>query len=444
MSKKKSLIRTIIDNKFRYLAYMVVVLLFIFLRFYQLEERMQFSWDQVDNAWVSKNLIVNHVLPIYGMPVNQGSGFNIGPLYYYIIAGAYYLFNLDPVGAGIFAGLTSFITFIVIFIIVMKVFNRSVAFFAAIIYLFSNYVILFDRISWPVNFIPLISILLFYFLFKAITDNKKYLLLVACVLGFSFHIHFTSVLYLVILLFSLPYFLNKNGLVYSTLSLLVFGVWVSPIIVADTLVKAQAKNISGFFGNTFHGFHARRMLQIAADAFIEFPGILGDGFLKFAYLFVPFFIIIYLHKNKEWFTLLKKNNKPFNIKKVKDIVTRKEFVLIYLMFLWFVIPWVALSTYSGNISNYYFSLTRPIAVTIIAYVLFYVFSLRNVVFKLLIFVFFAYFIYINLSLFLNYKTQGLAYFRRNAKEEVDRGIKNQFLYGAPESYLHYFYERNIK
>lgn len=444
MNKIKTFIKFMLNNKIKFIISFIILFTFIFLRFYQLEERMQFSWDQVDNAWVSKNLIVNHVLPINGMPVNQGSGFNIGPLYYYIIAGVYYLFNLDPVGAGIFVGLTSLVTFITIFIIVRKIFSTSVAFFAVVIYLFSNYVILFDRISWPVNFIPLISILLFYFLFKAITDNKKYLLLVACVLGFSFHIHFTSVLYLIILLFCSPYFINKKGFIYGILSFFLFGVWVSPIIISDVLIKAQTKNIAGFFGNTFHGFHARRMLQIAGDAFIEFPGIFGEGISKYSYLFMPLFIYVYSLVNRKRLINIKKSKKITYMKFIKTFAIKREFILFYLMLLWFIIPWIALSTYSGTISNYYFSLTRPIAIIITAYVLSYLFRLKNLVFRLLVLVFVSYFIYTNLHAFFVYKTQGLAYFKKNAKMEVSRGIKNQFLYGAPESYLHYIYERDIK
>lgn len=441
---KDGFIRSMLNHKFEYLAFFAILSAFVFLRFYQLEQRMQFSWDQVDNAWVSKNLIVNHVLPIYGMPVNQGSGFNIGPLYYYIIAGVYYLSNLDPVGAGIFAGLTSFITIIAIFIVVKEIFSARVAIFGSLIYLFSNYIIIFDRISWPVNFIPLISLLLFFFLFKAITDNKKYLLFVACVLGFSFHIHFTSVLYLIILLFCLPYFINKKSLIYGFFSFFIFGIWISPILIADIFIKSQSRNLAEFFKNTFHGFHLRRMMQIAGDAFIEFPGIAGEGISKYAYLFIPFFFTVYFYINKKKFLGFIMSETFPTIKRVKSLINQKEFVIIYLICLWFTIPWIALSTYKGNISNYYFSLTRPIAIMVMAYVLSNLFYLKGVMPKLLVSAFLVLFIYLNLKSFFTYRTQGLAYYKKNVKTEVAKGIKNQFLYGAPESYLHYYYERSIK
>ena len=76
----------------------------VFFRFYGFEEKHGFSWDQVDNAWAAKNILVEHKFPLVGMVAKQNSGFYIGPMYYYYVAFFYLLTNLDPIASVFIAG----------------------------------------------------------------------------------------------------------------------------------------------------------------------------------------------------------------------------------------------------------------------------------------------------------------------------------------------------
>ena len=84
MNKSKTFLLSIVTNK-KSLLVLLVFILEIFLRLYNVDKQNPFGWDQVDNAWTAKNMIINHWYPLVGMVAKQNSGFYIGPLYYYLI-----------------------------------------------------------------------------------------------------------------------------------------------------------------------------------------------------------------------------------------------------------------------------------------------------------------------------------------------------------------------
>jgi hypothetical protein len=95
-------------QKNKFLVILVTIFLFeVFLRFYQIDLKNPFGYDQVDNAWAAKNIIVNHWFPLVGMVAKGNSNIYIGPAYYYMIAVVYWIFNLNPIASAVFAGLTS-------------------------------------------------------------------------------------------------------------------------------------------------------------------------------------------------------------------------------------------------------------------------------------------------------------------------------------------------
>src|SRR5581483_6758929 len=101
-----------------------------YLRIYGLENYSQFGWDQVDNAWAAKNILVDHKILLSGMVAKGNSGIYIGPLYYYVISIFYFFTSLDPIASIIFAALTSVFSAFVVFFVAKKLFSTRVAFVA--------------------------------------------------------------------------------------------------------------------------------------------------------------------------------------------------------------------------------------------------------------------------------------------------------------------------
>ena len=399
----------------------VLFIAHVFFRFYLLGERLGFGWDQVDNAWHAKDIIVSHKYPLLGMVAKGNSGIYIGPLYYYLIALVYWIFNMNPIASGVMAGLTSIFTFFVIFYFTKKLFSDDIALIAVGIHTVSYFIISNDRVPWPVNFIVPISFLVFYYLYKVLTVNPKYLLLLAVVIGLSLNVHFTSLFYPIIVLLCLPLFpRSKKTVIYILLSIPVFLVFIIPNFLAEISSKNSNTNSLVSYVNTYyHGFHLTRVLQLTHDAFIEFQLIMRGWFRDMNYLLVLAFYAVY-----------------FFIKP-----TRKKFIMSYLIGLWFIVPWFVFATYKGEISNYYFFSTRPIAILILAFLTYWIFSIKNIIPKIAIIIFWLYFSYVNVANFFAPDHGNLDEATAIAKTAIKEGRKIDAYPYTPESYLYYYYTK---
>lgn len=403
------------------IIFAVISVLMIFLRFYEIETKSPFGWDQVDNAWAAKNIIVNHKFPIVGMQAKLNSGIVIGPFYYYLVSIFYFLTNLNPIASGIFAGLTSVFTFWSIFYITKKLFSFETSLIAIFINTVAFWGIIFDRVQWPVNFIPAISLIIFYSLYKIITGESKYVLLLAIALGFSFHIHFTSIFFLFIILFSLPFFpRTKQMLKFTLVAFPLFFIWLIPIVIFQVQNLNHTSGVLTYSQAYYHGFHLRRVLQLTNDALIQFEPFFTFSILKpLKFILIPLFVFVYLFRS----------------------VTKGKLKFCYLLILWFVVPWFVFSTYGGEISDYYFATNRFIVLIIIAYLLARVFLLKYSLPKIALACFLIYYAVFNVSKFFSYQDVGI--YERN--KEVFKAIKEGrgigFKEGIPESYLYYYYMR---
>jgi len=407
-------------NKVLILFFLTFILL-IFLRFYQISTRSPFGSDQVDNAWAAKNIIVDHNMPLLGMVAKQNSGIFIGPAYYYMIAFSYWIFDLDPIASGVFAGVTSIFTFLILFYVTKKIFSAEVALIAVFINTVAFSGIIFDRVQWPVNFIPAISLIIFYSIYKIIIGKPKYTILLAIALGFSFHIHFTAIYFPIMIFLSVIFFpKTKEMLKYGLIALPIFSVWLIPSIIVFFQNQQYGSSVLQYGNSYYHGFHLRRVLQLTNDALIQFEPFFTFSILKpLKFILVPLFIFVYLFKS----------------------LSKEKLALCYLMIIWFVIPWFVLSTYSGEISDYYFVANRFIVLVIIAYLLAKIFLLKNWIPKIILSCFLAYYAVFNISKFVSYRDGGVYERSKKVLEAIKEGREIGFYDRAPESYLYYYHMR---
>ncbi len=410
----------------KYLPVIFLSIIFIahlFFRFYQIEERNTFGWDQVDNAWAAKNIIVDHNYPLLGMTAKGNSGVQIGPAYYYLIAIFYFFTNLDPIASGIFAGVTSILTFLLLFYVAKKLFSFPTALCAVFIYTISIFIIHADRVQWPVNFITPVSLVVFYSLYRVLTGSVKYFLVLALSVGFSFHVHFTAIFFPLIVLCTIPFFpRNKIAIRYMLFSIPVFFVWFLPNILFEVITKGESsKNLLSYVNTYYHGLHLRRVMQLAHDAFIQFEQVLFFRFLRsFVFIFFPLFTFFYLLKEK----------------------SRERIILCYVIGLWFLIPWLVFAVYSGEITDYYFSSTRPIVIMILAYITVRIFFIRNMLPKIILIIFWTSYTVINIQNFFALEDrQNLKVQKMKVKSVIQNGGYIDFVHGSADSYLYYIYTK---
>ena len=400
---------------------LVIFLFELFLRFYQIDQKNPFGYDQVDNAWAAKNIIVNHWYPLVGMVAKGNSGIYIGPVYYYLISLVYWITNLNPIASGIFAGLTSIFTFWVIYYVTKKLFFKEAAIIAVFINTFIFPAIVFDRVQWPVNFIPSISFLIFYVLYRITQGDVKKIIVLALLVGFSFSIHFTAIFFPIIILLALPFFpRTRETLKYILISIPLFLVWLFPNIIYQLQQKSSDANFISYFRNYYHGFHLTRVMQLTGDALIQFNAYsFYDKITPLKVFALPVFLLLYLYKSLE----------------------KKKLVFCYLLLLWFIVPWFIFAVYSGEISDYYFSINRFLALLVVSYFFARLWTIKNIIPKIAVLIILAYIGITNFLNYLPYKDTGLADREKTVMQAIDNGKRIEFQQGVPESYLYYYFMR---
>ncbi len=415
-----------IKNIIRYKSFWLILGIFvlhIFFRFYNIEKWATFGWDQVDNAWAAARILLAHKYPLLGMVAKGNSGIYIGPIYYYLVSVFYFFTRLNPIASPILAGCTAAVSFWIIYRVAKHIFNQKVAIVACLIYTFSSFIMNAERIQWPVNFIAPLSLLIFYYLVKVLEGEAKYFLHVAIIVGLSFHIHFTSIYYPIIILLSLPFVpMKKDTLKYIALALPLFIVFFIPQIIYYIQSKNThgLTNYTGYAQTYYHGLHLRRVLQIAHDAFIKFQSILelSYPFLRNAvFLYIPVFFFAYLkmQPKKAWFKLF------------------------YIVTLWIIVPWIIFSTYSGEISDYYFSAQLYLAVIIFAYITVWIWESKKLILRMGISAFWLYYAFTNTQAFFHTQNGNLQKDFMMAQEAANGGHILQFTEGDPQSYLYFYF-----
>lgn len=407
----------ILRNKY-ILIVLGIFLCELLLRFYQLEEKSVFGWDQVDNAWAAKNIIIDHKFPLVGMVAKGNSGIYIGPLYYYLISLIYWIMDLNPVASSIMAGLTSIFSFWVIYFVSKKLFSQKVAIVAVFLNTFMLPAIFFDRAQWPVALIPPISLLIFYVLYKIAMGDAKKIIYLALLVGFSVSIHFTSIFYPIFIILALPFFpWNKKTLFYILISLPLFLLFLVPNIIYQ-LQQKSVSSFSNYFDAYFIGFHMRRVMWIMGDGLIQFNAYLYlDKFYSLKFILLPVFFLIYLYRS----------------------IRREKLIFCYFILIWFIVPWFVFATYGGEISDYYFSINRFIALMVISYILIRIWDIKTAIPKIIVAGVLFYIAITNVFQYLPYTNSGLKDRKRYVLDKIYKGEKIDFQEGVPESYLYYYY-----
>lgn len=419
----QKIVKKVIENKAKFFAVFLLFLVHVFLRFYQLESRFSLGYDQLDSAWAAKRIIVDHNFPLLGPANKLSSGIFIGPLYYYLISIFYFFTNLDPIAAALFAGITSIFSFFVLFFITKKLFSFNTAFLAVFINTISFSGIYFDRIQWEINFIPAVALIGFYALYRIVNGEEKYLMLLALALGLAFNVHLTVAVFMsVITILLMPFFpKTKKTIQYCLVSLAILLIFFSPLIIANFQTKsALSENVFQYFKESFHGFHLTRVSQLKHSAMIQIESFFTFSWLRPLNLIIlPLFLIIYYLRQ------------PF----------RKTFTFIYLTALWFIIPWFVLATYKGEITDYYFSSNRFMAIFIIAYLTTEFLKTKKILITLLIVIFGIYYSINNLQRFFSVKPTGLSAVKASIRQTIQQEKVIPYKEASPDSYLYYIYTR---
>lgn len=174
----------------------LILLTALFLRFWQLEKFAVFDYDQERDAFLIREILINHRLMLIGAKSGP-TGLYTGSLYLYLLAPFYWLFRGDPLGGAVLAGLVGVLTTAGLIWFGAKLFGSAVGLIAGLLYGTSLVMVGYDQIVWNPTFLPITSTVLVGSLLLAKIAKPVWLIPAGLSLGLSFHFHFAA-FYLVI------------------------------------------------------------------------------------------------------------------------------------------------------------------------------------------------------------------------------------------------------
>ncbi|MCL4416575.1 MAG: glycosyltransferase [Actinobacteria bacterium] len=167
--KNYGLLSAVITNFFlninRYSFFILIILISsLFLSLTDIKDSMTFIGDQGWFYLSAREMIVSGKIPLVGI-TSSHTWIHQGPLWTYMLTFIFKIFGFNPVNGALLSIYLNLITAYLIYFTGKKMFSSDVGIFAALIYAFSPIAILFARMPYHTSSIPLLTILLIYFVF---------------------------------------------------------------------------------------------------------------------------------------------------------------------------------------------------------------------------------------------------------------------------------------
>lgn len=236
MSKLKKI------SKIKILLLGILILAFIF-RFYRLFDWFSFGMDQEYEAFLVKNIVTGRHFPLIGVNAAD-TGLYLGPFFIYLAVIPYLLFQGNPLGFAFFSSALGVATTLVIFLAVRVMFNRRAALLASFFYAVSFLASFYDRQFWNPTLVPLVSILIGYFLFLSITQQKKYLLAAVLVFGLGIQSHLSVWILLPLFVFLIIKYRQTYGKIIIVQAVVLFLILQLPVFIFE--LKHNFTNLRAF------------------------------------------------------------------------------------------------------------------------------------------------------------------------------------------------------
>lgn len=213
------------SKKLFFLCITLISVLYLFLRLYDLPQKIDFRLDQAIHLSEVKNMVELRDLRLVGPMVTSqsydGRNFFIGANYYYMLALAGILTNWDPhlvTVLFIFLELLSYVVFTYFLKQKFGTFLSLISFFTIAV---SPYLVAHSRFFWNPHLLIPLSVITLVSLEKYIDTHKYIFLSIASFAwGFAFSAHYSAILWLPIFIF----YLTKSRQHFNIKSLLIIGI----------------------------------------------------------------------------------------------------------------------------------------------------------------------------------------------------------------------------
>lgn len=276
-----------------------------------------FNGDFAFYYFLTKDIMLEHKLPLLGHVVGEIGGFAQGPLWSYLLTIPFFIFNGDPFGGKVFMLLTSVLIYLSGSLFFYKFFGKAQGYLAAFLLGSSPYLIKWTNLAWPPYTVPLLTVFYLIFLYLFLLKKKnKYLYISSLSLGLFAHFEVASLGLLLpsfLILLAFLYYKKLVNVKVILKSFLAISISFIPHFVYD--LTHNFYNIRGLIGIITNSSSSERnpLLLIIADRLHLLKTDLSAVFPVFDYriliiilgfLLVGFYLYI---KDKK----IKKRNKIF-------------------------------------------------------------------------------------------------------------------------------------
>ena len=382
---------------------LIIILIGLFLRLYNIGQAFPFDYDQQVGAEASYNFFVNHRITLVGQELSF-LGFFLGPLHNWIQFIPYGLCNLLPDCVPYFYIGIGLLTAILLYLVLKLILDKKTAIIATGIYAISFATISFERGVNSNYFLFLTSIGILFYLYKFFLGKNHYFIFGAFFTGLAV-VNFNPVFIFSTIAFFLTSLTRKNkNLAIFFFGILAFFVNYTPLLIFN--------------------FRHSNILGDSFSKFIAASSATTDYFERFVFLVrhvVTPFLSNYLFQSADKFfmltTVILIAVGLYQVFKIKDK---------FLLFLpiWIMVTVFGFVFYKGHIPDYYFQQILLPFVVLVAL------SLRK---NLIIFIAFcAIFLFTNLIRIADFQS-GINY---KTKKEVINFVIND----AKEASFNVYYD----
>lgn len=180
----------------------IILIIGAFLRFDRLPELMAFIGDQGWFYLSARDMLLTGNIPLVGI-TSSHTWLHQGPLWTYMLAGALWVSNFNPVSGAVLTALIGIGSIFLIYKVGVDFFSKNLGLAAALIYATSPLIVIHERLAYHTSPIPFIVLLLIYSLLKVLKGDSIYMPIAALSISLLYNFELATVVFILVVLFVL-------------------------------------------------------------------------------------------------------------------------------------------------------------------------------------------------------------------------------------------------